>query len=213
MFPRAFNFDNTMVTVELRELVKSIDIWDFDYPSFYQGEEKTAFEQKVIDHYALRQIGMETPGRWLHYFRSRIREIMPYYIQLYKSVELMEKQEDPLESYHLTETYESKTKSSGTSETGSETGSEKVEMFSNTPQGEISNLDKYLTEATKNDGKVTDKTNATSTGDSDTSYTMTRRGNIGVQPLGQEIKIYRDSLINVDMMIIDELKDLFLMTY
>ena len=42
-------YDNTKVTLELREIVKSgINIWDFDYPSFYQGEQKTRFEKKVL---------------------------------------------------------------------------------------------------------------------------------------------------------------------
>ena len=44
-------WDNTKQTVELRSIVESgVNIWDFDYPSFYQGEEKKRFEKKVIDH-------------------------------------------------------------------------------------------------------------------------------------------------------------------
>ena len=75
---------NSKLTVELGEIVeKGVDIWGFDYPSFYEGEEKTAFEKKVIDHFYFRQIGQETVGRFLHYFRARVREIMPYYIKVY----------------------------------------------------------------------------------------------------------------------------------
>ena len=78
------NYYNTGVTVELGELVDAgFKLFDFDYPSYYQGEQKTAFEQKVIDRYRFRQIGQETPGRFKHLFRTRLREIMPYYIQLY----------------------------------------------------------------------------------------------------------------------------------
>ena len=56
---------NTKITVELRELIESgVKLWDFDYPSYYEGDEKLAFEQKVIDHYYFRQIGQ------VHLWRS-----------------------------------------------------------------------------------------------------------------------------------------------
>ena len=226
--------NNSKVTVELREIVNSgIDIWDFDYPSYYTGEAKRAFEQKVIDHYALRQIGQETVGRWLHYFRTRVREIMPYYIQRYKSVEMMDKIEDPFESYNLTEVYTQERVGTGSVSGESEVSAEekknggvednKTRRFSNTPQGSISNLDKYLTEATVEDNdlkteedsesKSTGSTKQSSTDSESTNYTLTRRGNIGVSTLGQEINSLRASYINVDMEVINELKDLFLLIY
>lgn len=226
MFPRVFNYDNSKVTLELRELVESgVNVWDFEYPSYYTNAEKVAFEQKVIDHFFFRQIGQETPARWLHYFRSRVREVMPYYIQLYKSVELMEKIEDPLESYNLTEEYTRDTENTGsTSSNGSSTSNEtrtdtREDRFSNTPQGSISNIDTYMSEARKNDDTSTGEGSSTTEGSSQSSdkgketYKLTRRGNIGVQPLGQEIKILRDSFINIDMMIIRDLEDLFLKVY
>jgi len=184
------NHDNTKLTVELRDVVESgVDVWDFDYPSYYEGDQKKAFEKKVLDHYWFRQIGQETVGRFLHYFRSRINDIMPYYVQLYESVDLMTNAGDPFEAYNLTETMKRKT------------STDNVQKFSNTPEGRIDDLDNYLTEARKDDGG------------SEEEYELTRRGNIGVQTLGQEIQYYRSALINVDLMIIDELKDLFLMVY
>lgn len=207
---RSSLFDTTRLTVELGEIVEAgVNVWDFDYPSYYKDDEKRAFEQKVLDHYRFRQIGQETVGRWLHQFRTRMREIMPYYIQLYKSVELMENAGDPLEAYNLTEEYTETREGSG--KVDGTTNREGERRFSNTPQGSIENLDDYLTEATK-EGE--DTTNATTTENKDdVHYTMTRRGNIGVQPLGQEINVYRSALINVDMKIIQELNDLFLGVY
>lgn len=217
-----FNDYNGKVTLELRELVESgVNIWDFDYPSYYQGDAKKAFEQKVIDHYYFRQIGQETVGRFLHFFRSKVREIMPLYIQRYKSVELFESIDDPLRSYELTEEYERDTTNKGTSSTTGKT-SEKVtndreRRFSDTPQGSINNIDRYMSEATKENESVgNDGTSSASSQSSDTGkekYKLTRYGNIGVQPLGQELNVLRSSFINVDMEIIDELKDLFLKVY
>lgn len=239
-------YDTTKLTIELRDLVESgVNIWDFDYPSYYKDEEKKAFEQKVIDHFYFRQIGQETPARWLHYFRTRIREIMPYYLDIYKSVELFKSVEDPLESYNLTETYkesasgsgsssdnstsETSTTSSGHSESSINENLNNERKHSDTPQGSITNLDEYMTEGTltkdtntrdssddstgQTEGISNVNASGTTSSESERSYELSRRGNIGVQPLGQEIKILREAYINVDMMIINELNDLFLGVY
>lgn len=237
-----YPYDNTQVTVELRELVESgVDIWAFDYPSFYSGEDKAAFEKKVIDHYYFRQIGQETVGRWLHYFRSRIREIMPYYIQLYGTVKIMEELPSPFDNVDVTETYSEErtgttTGTSSTTNTGTSTGEdtttashteEHTRKFSNTPQGSISNLDSYLTEAnveTADDGDTqtvnsSANTSATSEGTASGSqterveHTYTKKGNQGVNTYAHDMLEYRQTLINIDMQIINELKDLFLQVY
>ena len=251
------NYDNTGVTVELGDIVASgVDIWAFDYPTpaaevTYNGKtakvpfDKDSFQQKIIDHYRFRQIGQETVGRWLHYFRSRIREIMPYYVQLYEFEAKWYNIDDPLESYNLTETFEQDThntgrssgtntdsstsETSGSSEGDSRTTGSLVRKFSNTPQGSISNLDNYMTEATREEtggdvqqssssetsgtvtGSGTSEQEAENTGSQ--SHTLIRRGNIGVQPLGYEVQNIRDAFINIDLMVINELKDLFLQVY
>jgi len=257
----SFNWNNTGVTVELGELVDSgVDVWAFEYPVpaqtvTYNGKtapvpfDKKAFEQKILDHYRFRQIGQETVGRWLHYFRTRIREIMPYYVQLYEFEAKWFNVDDPLESYNLKEEYSEERSGSGTvtgktTDTGeSSTSSERsgtseksgtqdnTKKFSNTPQGSIGNLDSYMTEATVENGNLSENVEETETasGTATTSgsgtseqtsedagtvtSTMTRRGNIGVQPLGTEVKNIRDAFINIDLMVINELKDLFLQVY
>lgn len=234
-------YDNTGVTLELGELIASgCDIWDFDYPVprstiEYNGKtckvdfDKDAFQKKITDHYRFRQIGQETPGRWLHYFRTRIREIMPYYVQLYEFDAKFRNIDDPLESYNLREEFErdrtntgesSGTASQNVSREGSGTQNN-TRKFSNTPQGEISNLDSYMSEATVEDNATsedvtegaTSETSGTSTGTEAETYTLTRKGNIGVQPLGGEVRDIRNAFINIDQMVIDELNDLFLMVY
>lgn len=251
------NYYNTGVTVELGEIVASgVNVWDFEYPVpaetvTYNGKtakvpfDKKAFEQKILDHYRFRQIGQETVGRWLHYFRTRIREIMPYYVQLYEFEAKWFNVDDPLESYNLVETFEEDTSGSGTvtssgsSENSSEssgtssstkTGTVDHERkFSDTPQGSINNLDSYMSEATRENTESSETGNDTSTGTAtvsgsdssesssentgSTSHTLTRRGNIGVQPLGTEVKNIREAFINIDLMVINELKDLFLQVY
>lgn len=210
--------DTTKLTLELRELVENgVKLWDFDYPSFYQGEEKKAFEQKVIDHYYFRQIGQETVGRFLHCFRSKVREIMPYYIDLYKSDKLFKEIDDPFKSYDLTEEFEqdSEGTSQGNGSTTQAGTSNSLHKFANTPQGTISNLDTHLTEASQDendsDSTATSENESTSTGK--VTHRLHRFGNIGVQPLGDEIEKLRKAYINIDMMIINELNDCFLKIY
>lgn len=122
MFPTLLPRETTGKTLELREVIAGgVNIWDFDYPSYYKGEEKKAFEQKVIEHYYFREIGAETVGRFLHYFRRTMREIMPLYIQRYKSVELMDDPEiRPLDNYNMIEEFTQDTENTGS---GSTTGS------------------------------------------------------------------------------------------
>lgn len=246
-------YDNTGVTVELREIVESgVDIWGFDYPVprpsiDYNGKtckvdfDKAAFEKKIVDHYYFRQIGQETVGRWLHYFRTRIREIMPYFVQLYEFDAKFRNIDDPLESYNLVETFKqehsnngsvSGTSTSSNSSERSEEGSSNasndlVRKFSNTPQGSVSNLDDHLTEATVENGLQNGSSNQTAnesgsaSGSSEQTsedsgsveHTLTKRGNIGVQPLGGEVENIRNAFINIDQMVINELKDLFLQVY
>lgn len=253
-------YSNSKITVELGDLLGSVmpngepfKLWDFDYPSFYEGDDKTAFEQKVIDHYRFRQIGVETPGRFKHNFKTKIREIMPYYIQLYKSVEIMENIDDPFGNVDIVETYEEESagsstgsqtsSSSGTSDT-SETGTvnnsesltksgDKEERRSNTPMGSVDNLDNYLSEAlrenTSNVESSESETGTSSTTNANTStesegtsttsntgtvkHTLTKKGNQGVNTYAHDMIELRQTFLNVDLMIINELNDLFLRVY
>lgn len=218
-------WSNTGVTVELGAVVDSgVDIWNFDYPVpaetvSYNGKtakvpfNKQAFEQKILDHYRFRQIGQETVGRWLHYFRTRIREIMPYYVQLYEFEAKWFNVDDPLESYNLVETFEQNSSGSSTQSTSGSSENSGLSKFSDTPQGSVDNLDSYLTTATQTTGSTSDSTESTGENTGNTSHTLTRRGNIGVQPLGGEVQNIRDAFINIDLMVINELKDLFIQVY
>lgn len=225
MFGFPYPNDTTGVTVELREIVESgVNIWDFEYPVprasiDYNGKtckvdfDKATFEKKIVDHYYFRQIGQETVGRWLHYFRARIREIMPYYVQLYEFDAKFRNIEDPLESYNLVETFKQEHSDNGSTSSEHSDESESVRKFSNTPQGSISNLDSYMTEATQDNGNGSGSASGTSESSGVVEHTLTKRGNIGVQPLGGEVENIRNAFINIDQQIINELKDLFLQVY
>lgn len=218
---------NTKVTMTLRELLdtqlpsgeKSVSpspqkatrsglvtyrdiIFDFNCTWYYTGDEQTDFENKVLDHFYFRQIGFETPGRFIFEFQKKLKEIMPYYIQMYHSVELMNAIDDPLENYSMTEESES----SGSAE--SSTTGDNTHKHLDTPQGRIANLDDgYMSNGDK------DNSSTTSSAESSASTTLTRHGNIGVTTYAQMLEGYRKTFVNVDMMIIDELDELFLQIF
>lgn len=102
---------------------------------------------------------------------------------------------------------------------------------SNTPQGGIDGLEsgKYMSSASidKVDNTTTTNTGGTTTGESGSEYddTVTRDltttdeytekviGKSGIKSYSQYIVEFREAIINVDMMIIEELEELFMLIY
>ena len=211
-------YNTSALTLELRQIVESgVRLWDFEYPSYYSGAEKQAFEQKVLDHFWLRQIGQETVGRFLHVFRTRVREIMPYYIDMYRTVEIMHGLENPFDNVDIVETFEQDTtqESNSSTEGSANSDASNERRFSNTPQGSISNLDSYMTEASRDEASSGSSANSSTsgTGSGHTSHRMTKKGNQGVNTDAHDMIEFRQSIIDVDMMIIKDLNSLFLGVY
>ena len=60
--------------------------WDdgtWDFPK-YSDEQDARLKQKIIDHYFLREIGIQPLAAWKHEFLRKLREIMPKFIPLYE---------------------------------------------------------------------------------------------------------------------------------
>jgi hypothetical protein len=241
MINTLFGFDplpvvNSKVTMTLDELLQTYTgrmvaasnnpekysdvIWNFECGWYYTGEAQTAFENKVIDHFRFRQIGFETPGRFIFEFQKKLKEIMPYYVQLYHSAELMDAIEDPLENYSMIEESTSTGNSSSeTNEGGSQTqtNAARLNKHLSTPQGRVENLtDGYMSYADKQESTIdttASRNNSTTTGEAEATTRLTRHGNIGVTTYAQMLEGYRQTFLNIDMMIIDELDEVFLQTF
>nr|DAG33416.1 MAG TPA: Lower collar protein [Bacteriophage sp.] len=196
-----------------------------DFPIF---DEKYRSElcKKILRHYYTREICCETVGRWKLFLSAKMKNIMPYYNQLYQS-ELLKI--EPLVSVNRTVSHEgegSETKTTnrnGTNSSNTKTdGSTNTwSYFSDTPQGGINGLESndYLTNATHNVGTdVTSSTlngsntdNETGTGNRNDSYVDKILGYEGNQ--SEMLLKFRETFLNIDLMIIDELKDLFFTIY
>lgn len=60
-------------------------IFDFNYP-IWDENHKVELETKIIEHYLFREIGLDTYMKWKIKLRSKMMEIMPYYVDKYNSI-------------------------------------------------------------------------------------------------------------------------------
>lgn len=100
--------------------------------------------KKIINHYRWYEIGSETVGRFLFNLETTMNEIMPYYNQLYKSIDIMNNIEDIfgnvdiVESYEETHTGNTKTNSTDNMNSNSSSETTSNEDSTNTTNTETS---------------------------------------------------------------------------
>ena len=208
-------------TIELRALNNPpfFKLFDFEY-DFYEESKKEQFEQKFIDYFYMREIEHATAEEFKHELRTKLNLIAPYYKQLYET-ELKSKNIEFLLNKDLKETFirevESDTESLSNFNNESN-GKAKVETLSttnDTPQNKVDDLDKYISSASKD--KNTSDTSSSDNGSSISQNsntakeetTLISQGNIGTTSSAQLLRDWRDVLINIDMMILEECEELF----
>jgi hypothetical protein len=200
-------------TISLKEIIDAgVDIFDFDYPIFDETY-RSILEEKIKNHFMFREIGVETIGKFKFNLKARLNEIMPYYNKRYKAQALEQR---ILDNYDVTETYNrTVTNADNSNSTVNDTGDTK-ELYSDTPQGRIDfdgTESDYLTRLTKNVQNTTNQAETISNGNGTENWTRTMKGNIGVQTDADAVVKYMSSLVNVDMEVISNLSDLFMMIY
>lgn len=211
-------------------------VFNFDFP-IYDESYRNVLCTKILKHYYTREIGAETVGLWKLWLDTRLNEIMPYYNQLYKSamIEFNPMYDVELTTEHLKSfdgstdvTGDSSENNSGNSGTISVNESDETtrNLFSDTPQGALDNIENetYLTNATKimsngnntantdyefNNDRVVNRTDKTVAKNTE-EYLQTIKGKTGGASYSKRLQEFRNTFINIDKMIIDELSDLFL---
>lgn len=210
-------------------------VFNFDFP-MYDESYRNVLCTKILKHYYTREICAETVGLWKLWLDARLNEIMPYYNQLYKSAMI---EFNPMYDMDLTTEYLKSfdgntdvTENTGENNSGTsgnlvetEGDSTNRNLFADTPQGALDNLENetYLTNATK----ITDHNTASSNTDYEFNtdrtfnrtdktvannteeYIQTVKGKTGGASYSKRLEEFRKTFINIDSMIIDELKDLF----
>ena len=176
MMRKLIPWSNSQATITLRDLLDG-GFCPFDpvdkYP-IWDEKHRAELEKKIIEHYMFRQIGFETPGRFKYELNKKMREIMPYFIKIWKTTQY---DYNPIENYNMRE--------GGIDESENTTGD--LTTFHETPGESIENIDSYLTTASK--GKTT--------GTGKSKHEFHRSGNIGVTTTQQMIESERKATFRI----------------
>lgn len=203
------------------------------YPIFDENH-RAKLNEKIVAHYALREIGSETPQMFVFYLGRTMREHMDYYNQLYVSAN---RKFDPFitsdirQEMDSTSSNESSGRSSGTqsnestANSTSDTTADNSSMTFNSefPQTRIDDFRKYATTASQTDSTGNTHTAtrqdsaATATSTSNTDYAHSSdKGNSTSHTIGtsgsqsQLLQDWRNTMLNIDLMVINSLENLFM---
>ena len=195
-------------TTTIKTLIdNNFDFQMTSYPIFDENYRET-LNQKILYHYYENEIGFETASLFRFYLNNKLNEIMPYYNQLYNNqIKLLDKLDKNVD---LTETFKRDSKTNTTSKSNSKNNGKNV--FLDTPQGNLYKGDidstDYATSVTWNKNDIDDTSDATGTGLE--NYIKTITGNNGSKYNIEVLKDIKDNIMNIDLMIINELNDLFM---
>lgn len=183
-------------------------IWDDAY--------REQLNTKIINHYHSQEIGHETVDMFAFAMRRRMAEVMPYYNDLYRTTQL---EFDPLSTMdiHTVTAGTGETIAAASSENTSETNSKGNSRAVNStmPQVQLSGRGDYATSAADTNSENTGEGSGADSSNSTTSDTTAGDSRTsGYQGVAADILMrYRDTLLNIDLMIISELSDLFMMIW
>lgn len=212
-------------------------VFNFDFPIFDENYRQVLC-RKILKHYYTREIAHETVGRWKLALNAKLNEIMPYYNQLYKSellefnpfydVDLTRSREGSGTSNRTSNNTETNSGTSKNVSSGSGTSNtDTLNRFSDTPQNSMDtqgiNDSVPLTTVTKvnEDNTTTNESTDTLTrNDSKTGngteninntdkYIETVKGKQGTENYSSLLKKFRETFLNIDMMIIEDCSDCF----
>lgn len=212
-------------------------VFNFDFPIFDENYRQILC-RKILKHYYTREIAHETVGRWKLALNAKLNEIMPYYNQLYKSellefnpfydVDLTRSREGSGTSNKTSNNTETNSSTSKNVSSGSGTSNtDTLNRFSDTPQNSMDtqgiadsvplttvtkvNEDNTTTNEstdtlTRNDSKTGNGTENINNTD---KYIETVKGKQGTENYSSLLKKFRETFLNIDMMIIEDCSDCF----
>ena len=212
-------------------------VFNFDFPIFDENYRQVLC-RKILKHYYTREIAHETVGRWKLALNAKLNEIMPYYNQLYKSellefnpfydIDLTRSREGSGTSNRTSNNTETNSGTSQNVSSGSGTSNtDTLNRFSDTPQNSMDtqgiadsvplttvtkvNEDNTTTNEstdtlTRNDNKTGNGTENINNTD---KYIETVKGKQGTENYSSLLKKFRETFLNIDMMIIEDCSDCF----
>lgn len=212
------------------------------YPLYEQDEKARQFgtayhvptrkelNNKILNYYRFREIGFETFGRFIFELKTALEEIMPKYNQLFYSADqdfnpIYNVDYEKTISRDRTDSTISNSTNSTTDETSATNNTKNVD--SATPQNQLSigtkNIDQvnYADSASWNQSIDENTTTSNMAGNSTTDGSeaeLTKentKGNFGVVSAQDLILKYRQTIINIEQMIINDprIQECFMLIY
>ena len=205
-------------TLQLRELEavegrENLKEWfkDYNLEDYLSQEEIAVINEKgvwskdklaelIIDHYYMREIGLETPALFKLKLKVALREIMEEKAPLIYSASI---KIEPTSEFEINNT--SKTETNG----GNKTNSNGLNIHSNTPQGQINKTEilngTYASDTDANENETNTNHNESSNGESHS--TGRNRTQVAL------IQEYRNSIRMINREIVEDLAELFIGIY
>lgn len=208
-------------TITIKTLIdNNFDFKMTQYPIFDENYRDT-LNHNILYHYYENEIGFETAPLFRLYLNQRLNEIMPKYNELYKAQKNLIDNNLLLNNVNLTESLsgQNSTLTSSTSQSTNSGTSNNKNLFQDTPQGQISNTDinnqTWATNLTLDSNTTNNSINDSSsaTGSGTNSYLKIIIGNNGGKFNIDILNDIKNNLMNIDLMIIDELYDLFMQIF
>ena len=212
-------------------------VFNFDFPIFDENYRQVLC-RKILKHYYTREIAHETVGRWKLALNAKLNEIMPYYNQLYKSellefnpfydVDLTRSREGSGTSNRTSNNTETNSGTSKNVSSGSGTSNtDTLNRFSDTPQNSmdtqgitdsvplttVTKVNEDNTTTNESTDTLTRNDNKTGSGTENINntdkYIETVKGKQGTENYSSLLKKFRETFLNIDMMIIEDCSDCF----
>lgn len=197
----------------LRDIVKEREGIGLDrYPIFDENYRAT-LNDKIVTHYYMREVGYEDDDYFIFALRRKMSEIMPYYNQIYKSTLL---EFDPMLTVDM-RTIASQdgireTDTASVADQTSTTSSTSRAVNSTTPQTLLSENGQYASAIADSTSETKGSEDAKNSGTSNEHSTASNEGRqYGRSMSGPQILAeLRATFVNTDMLVIDELSELFM---
>lgn len=208
-------------TITIKTLIdNNFDFQMTSYPIFDENYRET-LNNNILHHYYENEIGFETAPLFRFYLNQKLNEIMPYYNELYKAQKKLIDENLLLNNVNLTETLSGKnaTTTLSTLQSTNNGTSNNKNLFQDTPQGQISNTDidnqTWATNLTldRNTTNNTINNSSNATGSGTNSYLKTIIGNNGGKFNIDILNDIKNNLMNIDLMIINDLNELFMQIF
>lgn len=216
-------------TITIKSLIdNNFDFQLDEYPIFDENYRNT-LNQNILYHYYENEIGFETAPLFRFYLKQKLNEIMPYYNELYKVQKKLIDENLLLNNVNITEnlqgtnTNNTSTTASSQSNSSNNGTSNNKNLFLDTPQGDeykgTINDTNYATNVTfdNNTSNNTIQDTSSNSGIANVSgtnaYIKTIIGNNGAKFNIDVLNDIKNKLMNIDLLIINELNDLFMQIF